>query len=197
MKKNSKKLFVQTENEYLKKLYCEKLKNFDTDSGLDLYVPENVTIPANAIGFKLDLKIKCCMKQTKYTMKSYSLYGDVDPEKRKGLTEEEYENEMINAGPVYNYDENSVFKPYMVFPRSSMGAKTPLRLGNSIGLIDKDYRGSIMLILDNISDKDYLVETGSRLVQIVAFDGEPFGFDLVDQLNDTERGSCGIGSTGK
>jgi dUTPase len=87
-------------------------------------------------------------------------------------------------------------KPYMVFPRSSMGSKTPLRLANSIGLIDKDYRGSLKLIIDNISDQDYTVERGTRLVQIVSFNGEPFDVDIVNELSETVRGSGGLGSTG-
>lgn len=89
-----------------------------------------------------------------------------------------------------------VTHPYMIFPRSSMGAKTPLRLANSIGLIDKDYRGDIMLILDNLSSEPFVVEKGSRLAQIVSFSGESFGLEMVTELNDTERGTGGLGSTG-
>lgn len=89
-------------------------------------------------------------------------------------------------------------KPYMIFPRSSMGAKTPLRLGNSIGLVDKDYRGNLKLCLDNLSNEPFTVEQGTRLVQLVCFGGEPFqGFELVDNLDETSRGSGGFGSTGK
>lgn len=88
------------------------------------------------------------------------------------------------------------YLPYMVFPRSSMGSKTPLRLANSIGLIDKDYRGEIMLIVDNLSDENVVVKKGTRLAQIVAFNGKPFEFEFVDELNETSRGVGGLGSTG-
>ena len=92
--------------------------------------------------------------------------------------------------------ENTENKPYLVIPRSSI-AKTPLRLSNSIGLIDGGYRGEIMAAVDNIKEEDYTVEPGQRLFQLVAMDGSPIHFELVDDLSDTTRGSGGFGSTGK
>ncbi|MDP6500226.1 MAG: dUTP diphosphatase [Candidatus Marinimicrobia bacterium] len=92
--------------------------------------------------------------------------------------------------------ENTENKPYLVMPRSSI-AKTPLRLSNSIGLIDGGYRGEIMAAVDNIKNEDYTVEPGQRLFQLVAMDGSPIHFELVDDLSDTTRGSGGFGSTGK
>jgi dUTP pyrophosphatase len=92
--------------------------------------------------------------------------------------------------------ENTENKPYLVMPRSSI-AKTPLRLSNSIGLIDGGYRGEIMAAVDNIKTEDYTVEPGQRLFQLVAMDGSPIHFELVDELSDTSRGSGGFGSTGK
>ena len=92
--------------------------------------------------------------------------------------------------------ENSENKPYLLMPRSS-SAKTPLRLSNSIGLIDGGYRGEIMAAVDNIKTEDYTVEPGQRLFQLVAMDGSPIHFKLVDELSDTSRGSGGFGSTGK
>ena len=58
--------------------------------------------------------------------------------------------------------ENSDGRPYLLMPRSSI-AKTPLRLSNSIGLIDGGYRGEIMAAVDNIKDERYTVEPGQRL----------------------------------
>jgi len=87
-------------------------------------------------------------------------------------------------------------RPYLLMPRSSI-AKTPLRLCNSIGLIDGGYRGEIMAVVDNIKDEAYTVEPGQRLFQLVGMDGSPFHFELVEELSDTTRGSGGFGSTGK
>jgi dUTP pyrophosphatase len=101
----------------------------------------------------------------------------------------------IKCNMVY-FNNTYKSKPYMVFPRSSMGSKTPLRLSNSIGLIDKDYRGEIKLIVDNLSDNECIIKKGTRLAQIVSFDGEPIKFIFVKNLKKTERGNKGLGSTG-
>lgn len=86
-------------------------------------------------------------------------------------------------------------RPYLLMPRSSI-AKTPLRLANSVGLIDGGYRGEIVALCDNISNKPYTVEIGQRLFQLVAMDGAPLEIELVTKLSDTSRGSEGFGSTG-
>ena len=87
-------------------------------------------------------------------------------------------------------------RPYLLMPRSSI-AKTPLRLSNSIGLIDGGYRGEIMAAVDNIKNESYTIEPGQRLFQLVAMDGSPIHFELVESLSDTTRGEGGFGSTGK
>lgn len=83
---------------------------------------------------------------------------------------------------------------YMLVPRSSI-VKTPLRLSNSIGIIDKSYRGELMAVVDNISDEDFNINYGQCLFQIVAFDGNLPKFNLVDTLDETKRGDGGFGST--
>ena len=65
--------------------------------------------------------------------------------------------------------ETSDGRPYLLMPRSSI-AKTPLRLCNSIGLIDGGYRGEIMAVVDNIKKEPYTVKPGQRLFQLVAMD---------------------------
>ena len=92
--------------------------------------------------------------------------------------------------------ENIDKKAYFLMPRSSI-SKTPLRLANSVGLIDAGYRGEIMAAVDNIKDISYCLEIGQRLFQIVAMDGSEIHFDLADDLSQTSRGKDGFGSTGK
>jgi len=87
-------------------------------------------------------------------------------------------------------------KPYLLMPRSSI-SKTPLRLSNSIGLIDGGYRGEIIAAVDNIKDQPYILEPGQRLFQLVGMDGSPVKFKMVDNLSATARGDGGFGSTGK
>jgi len=83
---------------------------------------------------------------------------------------------------------------YYLYPRSSI-VKTPLRLSNSVGIIDAGYRGNIMAYVDNIKNNDYIVERGTRLFQICSNDLSPITFELVDQLSETSRGVGGFGST--
>jgi len=92
--------------------------------------------------------------------------------------------------------ENIEQKPYLLMPRSSI-SKTPLRLCNSIGLIDAGYRGEIMAAVDNIKDVSYTVDVGDRLFQLVAMDGSSISFSLVGELSSSDRGEGGFGSTGK
>ncbi len=83
---------------------------------------------------------------------------------------------------------------YFLLPRSSL-SKTPLRLANSIGLIDPDYRGNLIAALDNPSNNDYEVKRGTRLVQIALGSLCPFAIE-VGTLDNTARGDGGFGSTG-
>ena len=87
-------------------------------------------------------------------------------------------------------------KSYYLMPRSSI-SKTPLRMSNSIGLIDAGYRGEIMASCDNIKDFDYHVKTGERLFQLVSPDASPITYVISDSLSETTRGTGGFGSTGK
>ena len=87
-------------------------------------------------------------------------------------------------------------KAYYLFPRSSI-SKTPLRMSNSIGLIDGGYRGEIMAVCDNIKNFIYKVEKGQRLFQLVSTDSSPIYYELVENLTETTRGCGGFGSTGK
>lgn len=92
--------------------------------------------------------------------------------------------------------EDSPSQPYYIYPRSSM-SKTPLRLANSVGIIDSGYRGELIAMLDNIDmEETYRIQHGQRLLQICMPDLQPFKVKLVVQLDDTTRGSGGFGSTG-
>lgn len=110
------------------------------------------------------------------------------------------ENQVIKAGETAPLKlqiscETTSGQPYYLIPRSSI-SKTPLRMSNSIGLIDGGYRGEIIGMVDNIKTEDYEVTAGDRLFQLVAMDGSPISFELVDALSDTTRGTGGFGSTG-
>ena len=84
-----------------------------------------------------------------------------------------------------------------IAPRSSTGAKTPLRLSNSQGIIDQDYRGEILVLYDNISNEDYTINAGDRIAQMWVEPVYRFKPQVVETLEETERGEGGFGSTGK
>jgi len=84
---------------------------------------------------------------------------------------------------------------WLLPPRSSI-SKTPLRLANSVGLIDAGYRGELMLAIDNRGTEAHTVKRGDRLAQAVSFDGVAVSFKLVESLDVTSRGDGGFGSTG-
>lgn len=82
--------------------------------------------------------------------------------------------------------------------RSSTGAKTPLRLSNSFGVIDSGYRGEICLLLDNISQySDVEIKKGDRIAQAILLPVPLLDIYEVDNLSESGRGVGGIGSTGK
>jgi len=85
----------------------------------------------------------------------------------------------------------------MIFPRSSIGAKTQNRLSNSVGIIDSEYRGQLGVLYDNLSDSDYQIKAGDRVAQMLVMPSYKFKADVVDILPASDRGEGGFGSTGK
>ena len=91
--------------------------------------------------------------------------------------------------------------PFLILPRSSTGSKTPLRLANSVGLIDEGYRGELLVCVDNHSDFQFVLPEGGLFFQLCSQDYIPFvKVVLVDSLNDLppprdNRGAGGFGST--
>ena len=85
----------------------------------------------------------------------------------------------------------------MIVPRSSIGMKSGLRLSNSVGIIDEQYLGELGVLYDNISDSDYSIHAGDRIAQLLIFPSYHFKAEVVDELQPTERGEGGFGSSGK
>jgi dUTP pyrophosphatase len=81
-------------------------------------------------------------------------------------------------------------------PRSGLAAKNQLTVLNTPGTIDADYRGELKVILINLSEKKFYVEKGLRIAQMVLCPVIKAILKEVDELDETERGSGGLGSTG-
>lgn len=85
----------------------------------------------------------------------------------------------------------------LVFGRSGLGIKHGLVPSNAVGVIDSDYRGEIAVGLSNHSEKDYTIEPGERVAQLVIVPILTPSIEEADELSETERSGGGFGSTGK
>lgn len=150
-------LNIKPETDLVRSLYENHSNYHEGDSGLDLFVTEQIVVPKKSISFKINLNISC---------EAFS-----DSLKQSNIS-------------------------YTLVPRSSMGSKTPLRLSNSIGIMDAGYRGNVMAIVDNISEEDFVIEPNTRLFQLCSPTLSPITFEIVNSLSETSRGTGGLGSTG-
>lgn len=83
-----------------------------------------------------------------------------------------------------------------ILPRSGLGHKHGIVLGNLVGLIDSDYQGELKVSCWNRSDKAFTVEVGERIAQMVILPVIQADFQQVDEFTSSERGSGGFGHTG-
>ena len=81
-------------------------------------------------------------------------------------------------------------------PRSGLPLKHGITVLNTPGTIDADYRGELMVLLVNFSDSDFIINDGERIAQMVIARHEQGIFEVVETLDDTERGTGGYGHTG-
>ncbi|MEO6677002.1 MAG: dUTP diphosphatase [Pseudomonas sp.] len=84
----------------------------------------------------------------------------------------------------------------LILPRSGLGHKHGIVLGNLVGLIDSDYQGPLMVSCWNRSDKDFTLEVGERLAQLVLVPVVQAHFEMVEEFVETERGAGGFGHSG-
>ena len=85
----------------------------------------------------------------------------------------------------------------MILPRSGMGHKHGIVLGNLVGLIDSDYQGQLMVSTWNRGNTAFVLNPMERLAQLVIVPVMQVGFDVVEEFDSSERGVGGFGSTGK
>ena len=83
-----------------------------------------------------------------------------------------------------------------IFARSGLASKQGLRPANCVGVIDSDYRGPVKVALHNDTDQHQTIKNGERIAQLLIIPFYEVGFEEVDELDDTERGEGGFGSTG-
>jgi len=105
------------------------------------------------------------------------------------------ETVLISTGiAIYIKDKNYAAT---ILPRSGLGHKKGIVLGNLIGLIDSDYQGELMISCWNRSNSSYQIQPLERIAQMIFLKIEHPKFELVDDFVSTERGEKGFGSSGK
>ena len=105
------------------------------------------------------------------------------------------ETVLISTGiAIYIKDKNYAAT---ILPRSGLGHKKGIVLGNLIGLIDSDYQGELMISCWNRSNSSYQIQPLERIAQMIFLKIEHPKFELVDDFISTERGEKGFGSSGK
>ncbi len=104
------------------------------------------------------------------------------------------QTELIATGiSIYLGDPNFAA---MILPRSGLGHKHGIVLGNLVGLIDSDYQGPLMVSCWNRGDKNFVIEPGDRLAQLIIVPVVQAKFEIVEEFVSTERGAGGFGSSG-
>ena len=84
----------------------------------------------------------------------------------------------------------------VILPRSGLGHRHGIVLGNLVGLLDSDYQGEILISCWNRGNQSFTVKPGERIAQLVFLPIKQVSFSLVNQFNETDRGSGGFGSSG-
>jgi len=84
----------------------------------------------------------------------------------------------------------------LVVPRSGLGSKHGIVLGNLVGLIDSDYQGELMVPAWNRSESDFVINPGDRIAQMIIVPVLQAEFEIVEEFNKTKRGTKGFGSSG-
>lgn len=104
------------------------------------------------------------------------------------------DNELIPTGLYVEVPKGYCLK---IYPRSGISHKEKVRLSNCVGIIDSDYRGQVMVSLQNDGSLPYIVMPGDRIAQAVLEKVERITWEVVEDVEETDRGEGGFGSTGK
>jgi dUTP pyrophosphatase len=112
----------------------------------------------------------------------------------QALTVEAGQAVMIPTGMAIHLDDPGYCA--MILPRSGLGHRHGIVLGNLVGLIDSDYQGPLQISCWNRSNEPYTLQPFDRIAQLVIVPVQQVEFDLVDAFSESRRGAGGFGSTG-
>lgn len=148
---------------------------------------------------KVQVKVLDTRLGQEWPMPTYATQGSAGLDLRACVTEptviEPGQTVLVKTGLAI-YIENTGFAG-LILPRSGLGHKHGIVLGNLVGLIDSDYQGELMVSVWNRGQAAFTLEPGERLAQYVLVPVVQAEFEQVDEFVATERGAGGFGHTGK
>lgn len=146
----------------------------------------------------VDLKILDAAFVQEFGLPEYTTSGSAGLDLRACITSEMVikpgQTELIPTGLAMHIKNPAMAA--MILPRSGLGHKHGLVLGNLVGLIDSDYQGQLFVSCWNRSDQPYTLSRGARLAQLVMVPVVQATFNQVQSFTDTQRGDGGFGHTG-
>ena len=148
---------------------------------------------------KLQLKILDQRVGTEIPLPSYGTDGSAGMDLRavldEPLTIEPGQTHLIKTGIAIYIEDNGLAATLL--PRSGLGHKHGIVLGNLVGLIDSDYQGELMVSCWNRGHDRFTINSGDRIAQLVLVPVVQASFDIVEEFAATDRGAGGFGSTGQ
>ncbi len=142
---------------------------------LDRRLGDSIELPTRATEGSAGLDLRACLQEP--------------------LTLEPGQSELVPAGfAVHIADPGHAA---LILPRSGLGHKHGIVLGNLVGLIDSDYQGEIMISCWNRGRDAFTIEVGERIAQLVVVPVQQVEFKIVDEFPQSARGAGGFGHTGK
>ncbi len=147
---------------------------------------------------KLQLKILDKRIGNEIPLPTYSTEGSAGMDLRAvldvPLTLEPGDTHLIKTGLAIYIDDPNIAAT--ILPRSGLGHKHGIVLGNLVGLIDSDYQGELMVSCWNRGQSSFTIESGDRIAQLVLLPVIQASFNIVESFEHTDRGAGGFGSTG-
>lgn len=148
---------------------------------------------------KIDVKILDQRIGNEFPLPTYATLGSAGLDLRALLDQQLVlqpgETKLIPTGlSIHVADPNLAA---VILPRSGLGHKNGIVLGNLVGLIDSDYQGPLMVSLWNRGQQPFTVEVGDRIAQLVFVPVVQAEFNLVTDFTESERGEGGFGHSGK
>ena len=142
---------------------------------LDPRVGDTIALPHYATGGSAGLDLRACLDEA--------------------LVLEPGQTHLVPTGIAIHLDDPGLAA--LLLPRSGLGHKHGIVLGNLVGLIDSDYQGQVMVSVWNRGHHPFTIEPGERIAQMVIVPVVQVALEVVDSFEDSERGAGGFGSSGR